>query len=901
MPKRAAWRTPVLAVAAIVAGTVLVAVPQQRAAAAPTATTAELIVQKGGDRTGSQAVAGLPGAVFDFIAGVAGTVPAANAVPTATCTTGADGQCAVNVAGRTGTNQGYWLRERTAPAGFHIAQVLDTGSTDSNAGPQVYNDLFTGAVFNNVSYTFPVAGTGTAQSSRGSFWADIRDNPPLPPDCGLNIALLIDTSGSIGGQIGNVKAAANGFVDALTGTPSQVALFSFSTNATQRLASTAVSTTAGATTVQTAVNALPNPSGSTNWDQGLFLIAAQTTRYDAVVMLTDGNPTVYGPPVAAGPGNHTRFREVENGIFSANAVKVKGTRVVVVGVGAGVTGATENLQALSGPTAGSDYFQTNYAQLGTLFRELALSTCLGTVSVVKQVIPPAGTIANAQPAGGWTFSSSTSGVTPASGDTAAATGGISFTAPLNGQVSLPVTLTETQQSGFTLQPQGGLNAVCVDSANAPVGVTNSGALGFTVSALLDDAITCTVYNLAATPPAQVVVNKTWDIDGATFVDGQQPAEFQSALALTGQISPEFATTYSGYLAGDSVTVGETVDAALLPPGCTNVPSGDLGGHTLAAGLNTYAITNTVTCITTLTLFKSVVNPFGPAADPDLWTLTGLLDGGSQTITGTTGVAGDITPDRRYDLSESAVAGYDQEIVPGAVLVPNSTGSWHCVLRLPDGTTGPQFDGLNGGVTVTPGQNAECTAINNAQPAQLTLIKEVFNGNGGTAGPTDWTLTATPASTTTGAVTVSGIGGQPAVTNRTIVPLVGYALTETGPTGYLGSAPTCALLGSGDPVPVTGGVVIPGLGQSVICTFVNRDLPGSPPPSTAPPTTAPPTPPTGPPTTGPALPDLPPTNPVLPVTGLPIGPLGGLGALLIGVGSLMLVLSFVRQRFQRELA
>ena len=48
-------------------------------------------------------------------------------------------------------------------------------------------------------------------------------------------------------------------------------------------------------------------------------------------MITDGNPTFYGNQ--EGPGSNTRLREVENGIFSANAVKAESTRIVAVGVG----------------------------------------------------------------------------------------------------------------------------------------------------------------------------------------------------------------------------------------------------------------------------------------------------------------------------------------------------------------------------------------------------------------------------------------------------------------------------------------------------------------------------------------------------------------------------------------
>ena len=52
----------------------------------------------------------------------------------------------------------------------------------------------------------------------------------------------------------------------------------------------------------------------------------------------------------------------------------------------------------------------------------------------------------------------------------------------------------------------------------------------------------------------------------------------------------------------------------------------------------------------------------------------------------------------------------------------------------------------------PRRHATCTITNDDQPATLTLVKTVTNDNGGTAVPTDWTLTATgptPISGTTG--------------------------------------------------------------------------------------------------------------------------------------------------------
>ncbi len=53
-----------------------------------------------------------------------------------------------------------------------------------------------------------------------------------------------------------------------------------------------------------------------------------------------------------GDGSNTHFADVENGIFSANSVKAKGTRVVALGVGRGTAGLTGlNLASISGQTA----------------------------------------------------------------------------------------------------------------------------------------------------------------------------------------------------------------------------------------------------------------------------------------------------------------------------------------------------------------------------------------------------------------------------------------------------------------------------------------------------------------------------------------------------------------------
>ncbi|WP_051366938.1 vWA domain-containing protein [Hamadaea tsunoensis] len=887
------------AVGVFLAGTVAIVVDPAPTEGAPSPTNATMTLRVGGDRTTAQAVDGPAGAVFDVYPGVSGTPPTLGS-PTYSCTTTAPtGTCSVDVAARTGTNQGYWIVERTAPAGYAVLQTVDTGPGPTVA--RTYNQFFTGTIQNNVAYQFPTISTGnTNPLAREDTWADVRTNPPLPDHCGLNIALLIDVSGSIAPDLPAVKDAADGFVDALTGTPSRIGVFSFATGANQILGATSVSAASGGTTVKDAVAGL-TAGGGTNWDSGLFQVFAATTRYDAVLMLTDGNPTFYGPN-SEGPGNYTRFREVENGVFSANALKNLGTRIVAVGVGAGISGSANNLQAISGPTAGSDYVQTDYAQLGQTFRDIALKTCSGTISVVKNVISPTGTIADGVPTGGWTFATATSGVTPASGSTDNTTGALSFDVDLAGATTKSVTITETQQAGYALEQVGGLNATCTSDGN-PVTVTNSGALGFTVDALANGIVTCSVYNRAPVPQSTVQVNKVWRINGTDFPFPSQPTAFQAALGLTGQTTPIWSQVYGGYVAGDSVTVGDTPDLTLLPPGCTVTPSGDLGAHTLAAGANVYAVLNTVTCTTTLTLIKQVVNPYGPPDTPaDSWVLSAYPTGDPNPLFGgTTGVSNAVTADTRYLLGETTVAGYRQEVNNGAVIVAPSTGSWHCSLRQRDGTLGPEYDGLNGGVTVQLGQQAECTARNIAQPALVTLRKLVDNPFGGTAGPRDWELQADPGdgerARGLGAVLFRGRDGDAVIIKALAIPTIAYALSESGgPAGYdpVG-VPECVLTGTTTTVPTPGGVLTPEIGQDITCTMVNIQASPSASPSESPSASASPSGSATPPPSGSATPSLSPSPPPIPVTGVAVRWFGGLGLLAIVIGVGLLIVAR-RQRY-----
>lgn len=94
-------------------------------------------------------------------------------------------------------------------------------------------------------------------------------------------------------------------------------------------------------------------------------------------------------------------------------------------------------------------------------------------------------------------------------------------------------------------------------------------------------------------------------------------------------------------------------------------------------------------------------------------------------------------------------------------------------------------------------------------AQLTLIKEVVNDNGGTALVTDFKLSAN------GPASISGITGDPSITGATVGP-GDYSLLEGGPAGYTGtwSCTDGTLLGT---------TLTLNTGDDAICTLTNDDV------------------------------------------------------------------------------
>ncbi|MHA7986893.1 VWA domain-containing protein [Rathayibacter sp. CAU 1779] len=835
---------------AVLVTTFVVFAPAAQAAVPPaTGNNAVITVKAGSDRNGTSAVSNLEGVVLGFYD------TAGSDTPVFTCTSDANGDCSITVPDTQtrGTNRDrrFFVRQISAPTGYYMNSTLAIGTTPASSAYtfQTGTQLRNGTTYSSL-VNFMIGTGNTTDTASGGIWQDSRTNPVLPPQCGLNVAIVADLSNSVTAtDLVALKGAASTMVNALTGTPSTMSLFTFATNSPAAGAANVnrpglmpVSTAAGAAAVNGMINgwALPGGAeGGTNWDQAFQSVANSTQHYDVVVVITDGNPTYYGNPVQ-GPGNRTRFREVENGTFSANAVKAQDTRIVAMGVGAGVAGSPDNLRAISGQTAGSDYYQeSDYTAAGAALRTLALGNCAGSLTVVKEVVPP-GTPANsttgAQPAGGWTFgaATATTGVTidPASGETADGTGAVNFALTFTGTTTADLTVNEMQQAGYTLHTINGDNAVCtrVDTgANVPI--TNAGT-GFSVTASSDFPVSCTVYNLAPIPPATLQVSKQWVVDGVTFPEGEQPAELTTHLQLDGAAA-DWSTVQTGFSAGQTVSIDEeatvdqsslcTISSQLLTTANGTPTSAALPfSATLQAGANTYQITNVVTCPASLTLEKDVLD--GPAAATE-WTLNAAAPGGALPgPSGTTGVTGAVTPSVTYALSESGGdPRYAQVADPNAVAIPGSTVSWFC--NQIDPTTGDVIagfsDGLNGGVTIPPGFDVRCQARN--QSAQLTLVKAVDNTHGGLAQPGDWTLTADPGDNDFG-LTAESVTGSTAGASLWLRPGQTYTLSESGPDGYdLGSL-ECRIGNSPVFEAPSDDTITLLQNQYAVCTFTNVDRP-----------------------------------------------------------------------------
>lgn len=776
-----------------------------------------LRVQKYGVRNAAGVPQPLAGATFVAYASTRGG--ARSGAAAATCVTDGAGQCELVVPNRTGgsggSTQGYWVYETAAPGGWDPVGNLGLGAYDGAKTSTPYSMFTNNVTGSGTIYLVPqdaaayVGGGTTSTTKTGSNgFADIRENPMFPANCGLSIAMVFDTSLSINSsEMTSMKNAALNFVGAsgLGGTPSQVAMYRFSTTASKILNLTSIA--ANQTAANNAINGLPaSGDGYTNWDDAMRKVAFNGTEsYDVVLFLTDGDPTVNG---TAGSNEETDigFRNIEEGIFSANAVKnmtgPAGARTKVVAVGIGLaTNSDLSLRAISGPTANEDFYTTNFAGLSTKLHEIALANCGGSVTVVKKTVDANGnTIDNL--AGGWTFTGSTSGAwikregqsnvaslgltTPSTGTSE---GAVNFPVDLSGATTRTLTVAETVQSGFT-----------PDSVSCTGATPTGTAASFSVPVTQNAIISCTVVNKQTA--GKITLKKVVD-NGNTGATTAATAWTLSAAGPTAGVSGAMG---DANVTNKTVLTGDYTLSESGPAGYTASAWSCTGGA-LAGGKVTVAKDANVVCTITntaidpkITLKKTVDNgQTGGTAQPTAWTLAAT--GPTTGITGTMGqpaITAKVAKVGQYTLAESGgPSGY------------TTNGVWSCT----NAGTG-SFSSTSSSATLSPGNDVTCTIVNTAVAPKLTLKKNVDNKGGiGTHGATEWTLTPNGAAGWNGVAT--GTAATASTAKQTVKANTEYTLAEAGPAGYDASAWTCD-----SNITVSAGKITLPLGADVTCQITN---------------------------------------------------------------------------------
>lgn len=317
-------------------------------------------------------------------------------------------------------------------------------------------------------------------------------NPAWPSHCGLKLGVILDLSGSLSNtHVQQSKDASVAAIQALVGTDSSVGLHTFSSAAPHagpagpiEYLPVSVASSASAQPLMDYIAGFNRGSGgSTNWAGAFAQVSSLNLDYDAVLMVTDGYPNALDPAIDA-----------------ANVLKAAGTRVVGVGVGSGV-----NASAIEQISSADAYFPVaSFDDLVDSLKDAALESCKGSVNITKLVDQGDG--AAPAPAAGWTFD----GAGSVEGSATTAGSGVATLTYTSDQAT--VTITEQSQTGYAIQQQGGLNAVC--SINGDDLVVTNVANGFQIGPITTrDVVICTVVNEVVEATNDITWTKT-DPSGA---------------------------------------------------------------------------------------------------------------------------------------------------------------------------------------------------------------------------------------------------------------------------------------------------------------------------------------------------------------------------------------------------
>lgn len=555
-------------------------------------------------------------------------------------------------------------------------------------------------------------------------------NPDLGESCGLDIALVLDSSGSIDGtELNTMKDAFEAFVDAfLPATPTEFTVIDFDDNST-----VVQDWSSDAATVKTGIN-VPTSGGGTDWEAGLIEAHEQfanRSNPDLIVFASDGNPTE--------PGSDTEA--LHAAIEAANDIKADGIRIITLGIGGGLN--TANLEDIS--SADAVYTAANFDDIQAELQAIAGELCGGTITV-KKVIDADGnleTTGDQTPGEGWNFTvAGESETTDASG----------FTTPVEVDEGTGYSVIEDLDPNFSL-----ISASCSAGENDPRGTFDqvTGVTGIDVGSA--DIVSCTFYN-SPLPGTLTVTKDVTNDDGGD----SDPEDFE----ITVTVNDQKFETFQGSASGTVVIIPAGANFSVSEDNGNYVPNfeGTCSGTMTSGADFTCEITNDDPEPTTgyITVIKNVINDNGGDATAESFTLqVSYTENESPVTIGVaSGIALEVAPGT-YTVSELPALGYSGTI----------------------GTGEGDDCGSDGVIVVEAGSSYTCTITNDDVPATITVVKNLINDNGAQSTPSNFSFQVNGGEPNTfendGTNVIAVTPGQ------------SYSITEVDAPGYTTSYDNCS--------------------------------------------------------------------------------------------------------------
>jgi len=546
----------------------------------------------------------------------------------------------------------------------------------------------------------------------------VTPNPELSESCGLDISLVLDSSGSIDeANLDTMKEAFNTFVNTfIPGTPTQFSVVDFDDKARLLQAFSG-----NVDSITPKINE-PVSGGATNWQDALLVaqnsFTGGTDKPNLVIFASDGNPTVNNGHDGNSEPDKTNGNDLTNAIAAANSIKANGTRIITLAVGNGIS--TANLEKISSPDA---VYLSDFDTLASDLADLANDLCGGTITVQK-IIDADGdleTVTDQTYPEGWTF-----GIA----DSTEVTGDDGYTSSVevnNGTYEV----SEEKQIGY-----GVISASCTDNGNWNEDDTISG-----INVGSKDIVTCKFYNSPEPGTLTVIKRVVNEFDGTAT---------SSDAIITVAINGEAQESFNGDVDGTSIEIPAGAEYSVseeFPAGYAADIAESCSGTMAPLGDETCVITNTQIDPKAgkgaITVVKSLVEDNGGDAEVSDFTLK-IND--TEVESGQTNY---LDPDT-YSVSEVALSGYENTstvCMDGDETIATST------------------------IELEAGDSITCTVANNDIAPSLTLTKIVENSE---VPASNWTVQAF-----LGAASEPTIFGSGHVTSGRDFMAGTYTLNEVG--------------------------------------------------------------------------------------------------------------------------